>query len=173
MKSGMRNRFPLHVTKWIDLDQSPKPLQNSKAANGMERGQNHKKETPTEIGASRYCWQLALNTDPPVTKRCEEWSGQQQRLMTYGEAEILARSIIKMGRSSPPSRAIRPDRQRLFASGALRQADRLSVVGLIRRSHVLVDDGSAQRFGIGRTDPCHKNRSRPSLEGCAQSVKTV
>ena len=34
-----------------------------------------------------------------------------------------------------------------FASGALRQADRLSVVGLIRRSHVLVDDGSAQRFG--------------------------
>jgi hypothetical protein len=81
MKSGMRNRFPLHVTKWIDLDQSPKPLQNSKAANGMERGQNHKKETPTEIGASRYCWQLALNTDPPVTKRCEEWSGQQQRLI--------------------------------------------------------------------------------------------
>ena len=48
-------------------------------ANGMERGQNHKKETPTEIGASRYCWQLALNTDPPVTKRCEDWSGQQQR----------------------------------------------------------------------------------------------
>ena len=40
------------------LDQSPKPLQNSKAANGMERGQNHKKETPTEIGAFRYCWQL-------------------------------------------------------------------------------------------------------------------
>ena len=74
-------RFPLHVTKWVDLDQSPKPLQNSKAANGMERGQNHKKETPTEIGASRYCWQLALNTDPPVTKRCEEWSGQQQRLI--------------------------------------------------------------------------------------------
>jgi hypothetical protein len=52
----------------------------------MERGQNHKKETPTEIGASRYCWQLALNTDPPVTKRREEWSGQQQRLMTYGES---------------------------------------------------------------------------------------
>ena len=50
------------------------------------RDQNHKKETPTEIGASRYCWQLALNTDPPVTKRCEEWSGQQQRLMTYGES---------------------------------------------------------------------------------------
>ena len=42
---------------------------NSKAANGMERGQNHEKETPTEIEASRYCWQLALNTDPPVTKR--------------------------------------------------------------------------------------------------------
>jgi hypothetical protein len=37
-----------------------------------------------------------------------------------GKAEILARSIIKIGRSSPPSRAIRPDRQRLFASGALR-----------------------------------------------------
>jgi hypothetical protein len=65
----VKNTFPLHVTKWIDLDQSPKPLQNSEAANGMERGQNHKKETPTEIGASRYCWQLALNTDPPVTKR--------------------------------------------------------------------------------------------------------
>ena len=86
MKSGMRNGFSLHVTKWIDLDQSPKPLRNSKAANGMERGQNHKKETPTEIGASRHCWQLALNTDPPVTKRCEEWSGQQQRLTTYGES---------------------------------------------------------------------------------------
>ena len=27
-----------------------KPLQNSKAPNGMERGQNHKKETPTESG---------------------------------------------------------------------------------------------------------------------------
>ena len=67
--SAFKNTFPLHVTKWIDLDQSPKPLQNSKAANGVERGQNHKKETPTEIGASRYCWQLALNTDPPVTKR--------------------------------------------------------------------------------------------------------
>ena len=52
----------------------------------MERGQNHKKETPTEIGASRYCWQLALNTDPPVTKRCEDWSGQQQHLMTYGKS---------------------------------------------------------------------------------------
>jgi hypothetical protein len=54
-------------------------LLREKMANGMERGQNHKKETPTEIGASRYCWQLALNTDPPVTKRCEDWSGQQQR----------------------------------------------------------------------------------------------
>ena len=44
-------------------------LQNSKAANGMEWGQYPNKETPTEIGASRDCWQLALNTDPPVTKR--------------------------------------------------------------------------------------------------------
>ena len=78
--------LPPHVTKWIDLDQSPKPLRNSKAANGMERARTTNKETPTEIGASRYCWQLALNTDPPVTKRCEEWSGQQQRLMTYGES---------------------------------------------------------------------------------------
>ena len=43
--------------------------ENSKAPNGMERGQNHEKRTPTEIEASRYCWQLALNTDPPVTKR--------------------------------------------------------------------------------------------------------
>jgi hypothetical protein len=63
----------------------------------MERGQNHEKETPTEIGASCYCWQLALNTDPPVTKRCEEWSGQQQHLTHMGKAEIFARSIIKMG----------------------------------------------------------------------------
>ena len=52
----------------------------------LKRGQNHKKETPTEIGASRYCWQLALNTDPPVTKRCEDRSGQQQRLIRYGES---------------------------------------------------------------------------------------
>ena len=42
----LKNIFPLHVTKWIDLDQSPRPLQNSKAANGMERGQNHKKRDP-------------------------------------------------------------------------------------------------------------------------------
>jgi hypothetical protein len=73
-----------------------------------------------------------------------------------------------MGRSSPPSGAIRPDRQRFFVSGALGQGDRLSVVGLIRRSHVLKDDGSAQRFGIGRTDPCwpslHNNRSGPRME---------
>jgi hypothetical protein len=56
-----------------------------------------------------------------------------------------------MGRSSSPSRAIRPDRQRLFASGALRQADRLSVVGLIRRSHVLVDL-------VGRLRPVGEDR---------------
>jgi hypothetical protein len=45
----VKNTFPLHVTKWIDLDQSPKPLQNS-AANGMKRGQNHKKETRPKSG---------------------------------------------------------------------------------------------------------------------------
>jgi hypothetical protein len=42
---------------------------------------------------------------------------------------------------------------------------------LIRRAHVLEDDGSAQRFGIGRTDPCwpslHNNLLRPSHGGCA------
>jgi hypothetical protein len=32
-------------------------------------GAEPQKKTPIEIGASRYCWQLALNTDPPVTKR--------------------------------------------------------------------------------------------------------
>jgi hypothetical protein len=40
----VKNTFPLYVTKWIDLDQSPKPLQNSKAANGMERGPEPQKK---------------------------------------------------------------------------------------------------------------------------------
>jgi hypothetical protein len=46
----VKNTFPLHVTKWIDLDQSPKPLQNSKAANRMERGQNTKKRPRPKSG---------------------------------------------------------------------------------------------------------------------------
>ena len=62
-------RFPLHVTKWIDLDQSPKPLQNSKAANGMERARTTKKRPRPKSGPPVIAGNLALNTDPPVTKR--------------------------------------------------------------------------------------------------------
>jgi hypothetical protein len=66
MKSGIKNSLPLRVKKWIDLDQSPK---RAIAKFKRGRGNGPQKETPTEIGASRYCWQLALNADPPVTKR--------------------------------------------------------------------------------------------------------
>ena len=68
-------------------------------------------------------------------------------------------------RKSPLSRVTTPDRQRLFVCVVLRQA--LLSVGRIPRSHVLEGDGSAQRFGIGRTDPCWPpliiTRSGPSL----------
>jgi len=52
-------RFPLRVPKWIYLDQSPKRA-TAKFKGGQRDGKGPvpQKETPTEIGASRYCWQL-------------------------------------------------------------------------------------------------------------------
>ena len=42
----VKNTFPLHVTKWIDLDQSPKPLQNSKSGQRDGKGPEPQKRDP-------------------------------------------------------------------------------------------------------------------------------
>jgi hypothetical protein len=49
----VKNSFPLHVTKWIDLDQSPKRA-TAKFKRGQRDGKEPvpQKETPTEVGVS-------------------------------------------------------------------------------------------------------------------------
>jgi hypothetical protein len=46
----VKNTFPLHVTKWIDLDQSPKPLKIQKQPTGWKGARTTKKRPRPKSG---------------------------------------------------------------------------------------------------------------------------
>ena len=67
----VKNSFPLHVTKWIDLDQSPKRA-TAKFKSGQRDGKGpvpQKRDPNRNRGLPVIAGNLALNADPPVTKR--------------------------------------------------------------------------------------------------------